>query len=87
LSTFQHSESAIKQKIIHIINTFRGIYLNPTDLKINELKRTTDDYYEISGEYIYKNMFDNSIYEKGLFDIRLDTKNLEIVSSKISPKT
>jgi hypothetical protein len=86
LTTFQHSESSIKQKVIGIINTFRGIQIASVDVKINELNRSPINDYTISGEYIYKNFFDNSIYEMGSFDITLD-KNLDIVSSKITPKT
>jgi hypothetical protein len=87
LSAFEHSETSIKQKIISIINTFRGIYVAPVDLKINELKKNASDTeYIVSGDYIYKNMFDSSIYEKGAFEITLDRKSLNLISSRITPQ-
>jgi hypothetical protein len=87
LSTFQHGERDIKQKVISVINTFRGIYLSPLDLKINELKKDASGHmYEISGDYIYKNIFDGSIYERGVFEITLDFKSLDLISYKIIPQ-
>jgi hypothetical protein len=87
LSTFQRGERDIKQKVISVINTFRGIYLSPLDLKINELKKDASGHvYEISGDYIHKNIFDGSIYERGVFEITLDFKTLDLISYKITPQ-
>ena len=54
----QDREIEIKRKIINTLKTFRllGI-LGNSDVKISRLEEE-NDYFKITGEYQYKNLFD-----------------------------
>ncbi|MEM3160251.1 MAG: hypothetical protein QXJ74_05665 [Nitrososphaera sp.] len=86
MSSTRNTESQIKQKVVNIIRTFRGIYVTDNDVRINDLKRSATKDYIIVGDYQYKATFGGLVIEKGTFDITLDSQNLEPLAYKIVPK-
>ncbi len=80
-------EGQIKRKIIEIIKVFRSLGLiTDSDVIINELNKSINDVYEVSGEYNYKTMYKNDKSEKGVFTISID-KNLKPIKVKITPES
>lgn len=86
-SVFGYTEVELKQKVASIIKTYRSISIYESDIKINSLKRTSANDYILTGEYTYRNMFNNSIYEKGTFTMTLGAKNLDQIEVTITPKS
>ena len=72
----QDREIEIKRKIINILKKFRSLgILGDSDVKINSLEKE-NDYFEIIGEYQYKNLLDKFSFEDGTFDISLSESTL-----------
>ena len=69
----------IKNKIREIIRETRSLdLLQSSEIKIENMIRTSEGHYEISGTYEYKSLFGITI-ETGEFNITLDDKLQPII--------
>ena len=81
----QDREIEIKRKIINILKTFRSLgILSDSDVKINSLEKE-NDYFKITCEYQYRNLFDKFSFDDGTFDISVSESTLQPTNVKITP--
>lgn len=78
-------EENIKERVISIIKTFRGLtLLSGYDVRINDLTEVGNNYV-VTGDYHSTSLFGQTI-EKGTFEITLRKPDLTQVKTKVTPQ-
>lgn len=77
------SSSAVKNKILEVVRTYRNLSVLGTQVKIESLKEK-GSVYLAKGEYVDSGFL--QAYEQGTFEISLSAKDLRPVAVSIHPK-